>query len=399
MFLSGLILAGFGAQFLGQRIESTVEPTPANLTPALPLLTLQKMRRELADLFPLKTPIARNLHFRQYDILTSLDHDLQGKVTSYIKRRRPIYAAVAAIEPKTGAVLCLVSYTRDRRYRKKNLALLAPFPAASVFKLVTSAAVISEGTRGRTSTIPFTGSKTAPPNRWNMKTSVSYRSHWTTLEDAFATSNNPVFGKLGLFDIGGPRLVYWAKRFGWNEAITPEIHLQQSQLQAAEGPFSWAKTGSGYTTTTTLSPVHAAAIAASMVNDGIMPSPTVIRSMTDNYQRLRYTANSWEGNRVVTKEVARELRSMMRSTLMEGTAKGAFLYRNQVIRGLDIGGKTGTLTGETPPGRAEWFMGWAKRQETGKQLAFSALVLHGSRERANPQRLARYLLTLYFAED
>jgi hypothetical protein len=55
----------------------------------------------------------------------------------------------------------------------------------------------------------------------------------------------------------------------------------------------------------------------------------------------------------------------MEATVSSGTARRGF--RRNMNAGdfakLDMGGKTGSLTGHNPPGRYEWFIGYARHKD------------------------------------
>jgi membrane peptidoglycan carboxypeptidase len=361
------------------------------------LWSTAELSARLRGLLPLSWPPLPTLQAGAFTVRTSIDTGLQADLEQFLKSRRPRYAAVAAVRASTGEVLCLASHAYRKPWKERNLALHAGFPAASVFKIVTAAGALAEGRLGRHDRLHFIGSRTAAPGAWNMRTTISRKAHWATLEEAFAWSINPVFGKLGLFDLGPAGVRQWAEALGWNRPLTAQIEVEPSELALTEEPYSAAEVGSGYSYKTTLSPLHGAALAAAVVNGGVFIEPGLVHSVRDAGGGLRYRRPALDGRRVLAPQVAAELAEMMKATVEFGTASYAFGFRDGVLGRLVIGGKTGTLTGEDPPGRCMWLVGWAVDPGSGEALGFAALTLHaGRRSGTDAKELTRRLLSRYF---
>jgi penicillin-binding protein A len=395
----GLALLLGGLWLLPKPFEA-VPPAAAELRPLEPPprpFSTGELAAEVPGLLPLPWPVPPVFQLDDLTVRTSIDLPLQREMDAFLRLRRPAYAAVAAIRPSTGEVLCLSSYSYDRDWRERDMALYAGFPAASVFKLVTAAGVLAEGRRGRLDALDFVGSRSAAPAAWNLRTTASRRSHWVTLEQAFAGSINPVFGKLGLYDLGRDGLLNWAQAFGWNTPITDQLPVQPSLLGLTDDALAPADVGSGYTPRTTLSPLHGAAIAAAIINGGVFIRPGVVRSVVDGAGRVRYRRPEMEGRRILAPQTAQELGRMMLATIDYGTASRAFTGLDGTLARLLVGGKTGTLTGDSPPGVSQWLVGWALDPISGEKLAFAAVSLHGGRRAGvSAKELSKQLLASYF---
>src|SRR5205807_292878 len=68
----------------------------------------------------------------------TIDPNLQAQMAKLLKTYRPVGAAVVALDPKTGHVLALAEYGEGQ-------ATKPLYPAASVFKIITGAALIEKG--------------------------------------------------------------------------------------------------------------------------------------------------------------------------------------------------------------------------------------------------------------
>ena len=119
--------------------------------------------------------------------------------------------------------------------------------------------------------------------------------------------------------------------------------------------WSIAETAAGYTRTTTLSPVHGAVIAAAAVNGGHRVQPTLVRTIVGEDGLILYEAKTAIGKRIVKADTAKELQSLMQQTVINGSARTSFKnFARGTMEAVNVGGKTGSLTGETPAGRYDW---------------------------------------------
>src|SRR5204863_3909802 len=68
----------------------------------------------------------------------TLDPKLQGSMEKLLRMYKPVGAAIVALDPKTGKVLALAEYG-------EGSATKSLYPAASVFKIITGAALLEKG--------------------------------------------------------------------------------------------------------------------------------------------------------------------------------------------------------------------------------------------------------------
>ena len=105
-----------------------------------------------------------------------------------------------------------------------------------------------------------------------------------------------------------------------------------------------------------------------------------------------------ERRRVMTPELASELRQMMVRTTTRGTARSAFHDRRgrPKLRGIDVAGKTGNLTGSEPRGRYEWFIGLAPAENP--TVAIAVVQVQGHLWWAKSSQIASDVLHDIFCE-
>lgn len=338
----------------------------------------------------------------QYDFDAIVHYNIQPELNKYIDdlilRYGPDYAAVVAIQPHTGHIVAMSSFVRDASDLGGNLAVHSGFPAASIFKIITAAAAIDTGIAKPGSIYQYNGTNTSlyksnvlrhKNNKWTRNTSLSR---------AFALSINTVFGRIGVFDVGAENLQVYADRFGFNRPVPVDFSLIESKTGfKADNEWSVAEAASGYTRATTISPVHAAMIPSIIANDGIMIEPNLVDFAVDMSGPLLYKSEP-KAIQVLDKKTSDDMRVLMRATVKKGSARKHF---RKFFRGpyadLDVGGKTGSLTGEDPHGKTEWFVGYG---DSGTdKIAIAAVVVNKEKWRVKPAYLVRKVIEEYFKPE
>jgi cell division protein FtsI/penicillin-binding protein 2 len=100
--------------------------------------------------------------------------------------------------------------------------------------------------------------------------------------------------------------------------------------------------------------------------------------------------------RVLSPDLAAELRAMLVDTTTRGTARSAFRKRNgrPLLGPVRVAGKTGSLSGENPTGRYEWFIGVAPAEEP--RIAVATLLVQGDLWWRNASQIAAEVLRRAF---
>jgi peptidoglycan glycosyltransferase len=324
----------------------------------------------------------------------AFDPKLQQEMESLFRSYSPDYGAFVAMDATTGRVLAMVSYSRDPRMQD-NLALRATFPAASIFKVVTAAAAIEERKLSPNSMIQFNGANHTLYRSNVLKTTVTRWSRHVSLKTAFAQSVNTVFGRIGAFTVGPERLRHYADRFGFNRRIASDLPIQQGSAPISADSWDLAQTASGFTRENTMSPLQGALIAAAVANDGIMMEPYVVQSVHDQEGTPIYAAEPHVAGVAVDPGTAAGIRALMAETITRGTSRKSFRgFFKGPFRDLDVGGKTGSLTGTDPQGKYDWFVGYA--EGGNHRIAVSALTVHRKFWKVKSSYLARRAFEGYF---
>ena len=138
---------------------------------------------------------------------------------------------------------------------------------------------------------------------------------------------NTVFGRIGLNHVGGTQLQQYAKKFGFNRTLSGDFHLPESR-STFNPEIDWevVETAAGYTRKNTLSPVHAALLAASVINGGRILQPILVDSMTDDNGIVLYANEPAPTKPAILPEAAKQLQIMMRETVRSGSAPVSYTH-------------------------------------------------------------------------
>jgi cell division protein FtsI/penicillin-binding protein 2 len=326
----------------------------------------------------------------------TLDAKLQRTMGSLFKSYSPDYGAFVALDAETGRVLSMVSYSRDGGF-PDNLALKASFPSASVFKVVTATAAIESRKMAPETVVSFNGRNHTLYKGQILKSNVTRWTHFITFKDAFARSINTVFGKVGAFTVGQSSLKTYADRFGFNRKIAGDLPVQEGRAPIPNDAWGLAETASGYTLENTMSPIQGALMAAAVANNGVMMEPFMVQSLTRADGAHVYLGEPKVAGVTMDTSTAHQLRTLMKETVLHGTSRGAFrgFFKSSYAL-LDVGGKTGSLTGYHPKGKYDWFVGYASF--SSRKIAIAALTIHEKQWRVKSSYLARRAIETFYQE-
>ncbi len=294
----------------------------------------------------------------------SLDEVLTARIFQILKRGRVSRGHVIVLDPRDGRLLAYVSTDEER------LPPGRAYPAASIVKILTAAAVLEQGVGEDESSCVYRGNKYRL-NRRRLDRPKQGRE--ASLETALASSNNQCFAQWALHTVGETRLRETFERFGW--LAMPAPGHEEGQVEPLETPLDLGRMGSGLDGVR-VTPLHVAQLA-SILTHGDWVEPWWVDRVVDVYGVELPTALQRPNRRVLSKDIAQRLRLMLVATTKRGTARSAFRDRRGRPRlgSIDVAGKTGNLSGRNPSGRYEWFLGLAPAQDP--KIAVVVLQLQG----------------------
>jgi cell division protein FtsI (penicillin-binding protein 3) len=279
-------------------------------------------------------------------IRLTIDRDVQWvaqeAIRTVVKSSRALSGTVVVMNPKTGEILAHASYPSFEPgntkgvdpYRWKNPSVQEVYEPGSTGKIITIASAIEEGKIAPETvmTIPY---KLKRSN----KVFHDHEPHPVqklTLAGALAVSSNTGAIKVGEM-LSNDKLHSYLKKFGIAEKPGSGLPGEETGklLEVSQWSGTTAPTvafGQGYS----LTALQATSVFATIANDGVRVTPTVIAGVSD--AAGRYTpANKQKSVRVISADTAQKMRLMMESVVSaSGTAPAA------AIPGYRVAGKTGT---------------------------------------------------------
>ncbi len=327
---------------------------------------------------------------------TSIDTDLQGYALRLLRSSKTVQAAAVVMRPSDGRVLAMASY--DESGGMENLCVRSDFPAASIFKIVAAAAALENAGLNPESRMSYEGGRYTLYRR-QLTENVGRNATVTNFRRAFALSINPVFGRVGIYDLGREGLSEYAGRFLFNSPIPFDIPMAPSSIEIPEDDFGLAEVASGFNRTTLISPLHAAMISAAIVNDGVIMSPRLLDSVIDGQGEVVHVAEPRALAEAVSPETAEGLRILMRETVISGTGRGSLakLLRSNVYRGIELGAKTGSINDATGRFRLDWVTTYAIPEDGRDPVVVAVLGVNGPLMGARAGDMSRLLIARHYS--
>ncbi|MCL1925882.1 MAG: penicillin-binding transpeptidase domain-containing protein [Syntrophorhabdaceae bacterium] len=330
--------------------------------------------------------------FSDGSVLTlSIDKDLQSEVFNLFRRYDPPYGAFVAMEPSTGRVLAMVGYQQGGK-SDPWLALKAIYPAASLIKIVTAAAAVELGNVSPYDEIRYRGG-IYKINRSGIHSDEGGSS--MTFEEAIARSANSVFGKVTVRDVGAPALGVYLEKFGFGMPIPFDMTVEPSSAEVPSDEYELARTGAGFGDVY-VSPLHMAMVMSALASDGPMPRPLLVDRIVDGNGYVDYESVPSKLKDTVLPDTAQAVVRMMVKTIEMGTSRRAFGTpdRTPLLQDMEVAGKTGSLSGWTPPMHFEWFAGLAPVD--APRLALAALVVNDHHGKIKGSYVGKEAFSAYF---
>jgi cell division protein FtsI (penicillin-binding protein 3) len=287
-----------------------------------------------------RDPVAGN------DVTLTLDAELQEiaerGLDDAIREMHAEGGDVVFLDPNSGELLALASRQAASGGAPSASTFTDPFEPGSTAKLFTAAALLMH------QRVAPSDAVSGEDGVWNMPTTSrgqtrritdTHVSHgMLTLARAVQVSSNIGMAKFSQ-RLRPEEQFEMLRDFGFGTPTGAEFPGESRGILAF--PHRWqpmytrASLAMGYEFAVT--PVQLAAAYAAIANDGVLLTPTLVREVRDPEGKILYRHRPEPVRRVVTSEVASELRELLREAAgAEGTGERAQLANYAVL------GKTGT---------------------------------------------------------
>jgi penicillin-binding protein A len=335
----------------------------------------------------------------KYAVNYTFNEDLEAFIKKQLLIYRPEFTSVVVMDNETGEVLAAVDYTRDKNSFGRDMAFSNSHPAASVFKIITAADLLENTHIKMDTEFHYTG-KSTTLYRHQLKEPANRRwARGLDFEKAFATSNNVIFGRTAIENLTSAGLKKMAEKFGFNKKLLEGVNLPPSVFNMAEDQYNLAELSSGLNRQTLMSPVHGAVIASIVANGGLIRYPVVIKSLGALSDQKQIYPPFKKDQQVLTPQSAEDMRSLFMATVSRGTARASFRRSKYLLDKLEIGGKTGSLTGGKPHGKRDWFVSYAKSIEdkTDKGISICVMIVNQKKWYIKSPLLAKNIMEFYYS--
>jgi peptidoglycan glycosyltransferase len=285
---------------------------------------------------------------RGADIVTTIDPPVQATLFAALSAHAR--GAGVAIDPRTGAVLAMVSVPG---FDPNDLAAVFPqllhnsasplldraidglYPPGSTFKIVTASAALEVGTVTMDSTFYDPGYLQV--GKFTLHDDESEATGTQSLTGAFALSSNVDFGRITLA-MGKQTFYSSLQRWGIGAPLDFQLPASADRIPAQQRvlPGELAQMGFGQGALL-VTPLQMALVASTIAAGGVEPRPYIVREV-----RWPGGASSSYGPAAlrvpISADTAADVKKMMQAVVAYGTGTSAQLP------GVSVAGKTGTAT-------------------------------------------------------
>lgn len=315
----------------------------------------------------------------------TLDPSLSRAALRLLEQARPVEGAAVVIDLKASSLLVFSEVQRGASHG--SVITEARLPAASVFKLVTTAALFENGGVNPSDRVCIAGGMRSVERR-HLEPPRGPGVSCGPFSQALGFSRNAVYAQLATRRLVRQDLVDIAERLGFNQNVPFDWPVPVGTLNVPYNDLEFARTATGFQGST-LSPLGAAYLASIIAQGGLAQRLHLVN-------RDESSADDEPPTRVLTRTTARRLTKMMEVTVRSGTSRHVFHddSGHSMLPGIRVAGKTGTLRPGSSAETTSWFVGFAPADKP--EIAVSVMLENGSVWRQRAAEVARDLLRVYF---
>jgi TonB family protein len=322
----------------------------------------------------------------EVEVEYTVDPALEARIREILDAGRASLAHVIVLDPADGAVRAYVSSDPE------VFPATRAYPAASLMKVVTAAAVLRHAPEAATRDCRYAGS----PHelRSDQLEPPVEGGRLESFERALAVSNNQCFARLAVHDVGEDALLAEIRGVGLLDAAG--AGHPAGWVAPLRGAFNLGRLGSGVAGSF-IAPLGAARLAAALAG-GELVEPHWIARVRDADGRALALPERAAPRSVWSPEITAELRALLVGVTERGTAAGAFRRADgaPLLGPVRVAGKTGSVSGRNPDGSYRWFIGVAPAE--APRVAIASLVVNGAAGGSGAAELAAETLRAVFCD-
>lgn len=305
-----------------------------------------------------------------------------------------LQGAVIAINPKTGAILAMVSkpsfdpnalavHDTSSVISTYNTLISDPTgplfnrtlagaldPPGSTFKLVVASAALESGKYTADSSFPNVARLTLPETNSvvsNATGGTCGDGDTVTIATALRLSCNIPFAELGQ-QLGTIAIRDQANKFGFNSSVSVPLESTPSAYPRGLDAPQTMLSAFGQSSVRA-SPLQMAMVSMAIANGGVIMQPNLVQSVVAPDLSPLQSFTPTQYGRAISAQTAATMTQLMIANVTNGVASAA------TIDGVDVAGKTGTAqNGEGEP-YSLWFTGFAPANDP--QVVVAVVVQNG----------------------
>lgn len=280
-----------------------------------------------------------NISDKNKNLKLTIDKDIEDKVRSILDKEEYSYLnniGVTIIESDTGKIRTLVQ--KDESAANINLGIQQiGYEPGSIYKIITLGAALDMGLININNNFICTGK-------------ICKEDHGKlSVEQAFEKSCNDVFAQVGSL-VGYDKLMDYSENQGLYNRV---LNLESGNRTEAKGLKPTKESGISNISIgqcMNVTPLQMLGAINTVINNGVYEKPYIVEDILDKDDNVVKEFKP-EGKKIYSETTSKLIKNAMKAVVTNGTGIKAY------IKGLDIGGKTGSATGNEGQTHG-WFAGY-----------------------------------------
>ncbi|MBU3158583.1 penicillin-binding protein 2 [Clostridium frigoris] len=276
------------------------------------------------------------------NVRLTIDEQIQVKVENILHEEKYNKIGILLMESSSGKIRAMAqkddnAYNVNLGYPSTNGAL-----PGSIFKVIVDEAGIDMNKINNYQEFTINS---------KIFSEEPFKGNTFTVAEALAKSSNNIFAQIG-WKVGVQNIYNYAQKQGM---VSKVLDLEQEDIGNFQEDISnptYAQTSqTAIGQNITITPLEALSIPNTIINNGVYVKPSIIDAYVNDKKEVLEKVTP-KSTRVLKKQTAETVKLHMIDVVNKGTGDAAY------IKGMDIGGKTGTTTYEQGNKSDGWFVGF-----------------------------------------
>jgi cell division protein FtsI/penicillin-binding protein 2 len=308
----------------------------------------------------------------------TIDPELERRIQKILASSKAPGGAIVMSEVQTGRIVAWAAIGKEG-----DLVRKAAYPGASVFKVVTAAALLEGGYVKPGDSICFGGGESRLRAK-DVEPGCHPGDSRTRFDKALGKSINVVFARLALEHLSPAEEGKMARSFGIGEEPLFDLPADTSFVKLPADKVDFARAAAGFGDAK-LTPLAALFMMQTVANGGERVRLHVVGDPSSVKREVL--------GRAISEKTADELVKMLEVTTRSGTSRKAFREKKGRPN-VRVAGKTGTLGTKHPKRLVSWFAGFAPSRHP--KVAIAVMLANDEKWWRKGNEVARDALDAYF---